>query len=72
MDTKLRPKELHDDYLQRAADRDIGKIKKCPLVSLHVDTTGNIVKKLNGKEVYLTSCIFRGSFNLGFLLSMLI
>ena len=51
----------------------IEKIKATEAVSLHVDTTGNMVKKLDGKEVFLTTCLFRGLFNIFYnVLSILI
>ena len=40
----------------------IAKLKTPEEATLHVDTTGNIVKKINGCEVFLTSCIFRGMY----------
>ena len=47
------------DERQLAVARE--KLRLSPLTCLHVDITGNLVKKLNGREVFNTACIFRGN-----------
>ena len=47
-------------YTERQVRIAIEKMKWTEGVSLHVDTTGNLVKKLGDSEVFLTSCVFRG------------
>ena len=51
-------------YSEKQLKIAIEKIKATEAVSLHIDTTGNIVKKLDGKEVFLISSIFRGLLNI--------
>ena len=36
------------------------KLRVDPYACLHIDITGNLVKKWNGREVYNTACVFKG------------
>lgn len=36
------------------------KLRVDPYACLHLDITGNIVNKWNGREVFNTACLFRG------------
>ena len=47
------------DERQLAVARE--KLRLSPLTCLHVDITGNMVMKWNGREVFNTACIFRGN-----------